>query len=117
VKRESDSRGALIARRLGSTVVWTLPVLMPIVLAIVSLLIAMPEDSETDDVLWGFIGIPAVALSGAWARAVQSERLGDSQSAAWLNALGAAAIGVVIGYVLWWQAVEETCHGRYECPF
>jgi membrane associated rhomboid family serine protease len=43
--------------------------------------------------------------------------LGESKSTAWLNALGAAMIGVVIGYFVWWQAVEETCHGRYECPF
>jgi hypothetical protein len=43
--------------------------------------------------------------------------LGESKSTAWLNALRAAMIGVVIGYFVWWQAVEETCHGRYECPF
>jgi hypothetical protein len=58
-----------------------------------------------------------VALVGAWARATQSATAGESKPNVWLNALGAAAIGVVIGYLLWWQALEGTCRGRYECPF
>jgi hypothetical protein len=114
----SDSRRARLVRRLRETLVWSLPVLLPVALGTVSLLLALPEDSDVRD-LWGafFVGIPAVALVGACARATQSQRLGESGSAAWLNAFGGAGIGIGFGYVLWWWAVEASCHGRYECPF
>jgi hypothetical protein len=32
----------------------------------------------------------------------------------------AGAMGVVGGFVaygVWWVALEDTCHGAYECPF
>jgi hypothetical protein len=117
MKRASGSRRALLARRLRETLVWSLPVLLPVALGAVSFLLALPEDSDWH--LGGvfFIGIPAVALVGACARAAQSERLGESGSAAWLNAFGGAGIGIGFGYLLWWLAVEASCHGGYECPF
>jgi hypothetical protein len=117
VNRESDSRGARVARDLGSTVVWSLPLLLPLVPAAVSLVLASPDSSNSDDIYWALIAIPVIALLGAWVRAAQSATAGEGRANAWLNALGAAAIGVAIGYLLWWQALEETCHGRYECPF
>jgi hypothetical protein len=118
VKRASDSRLALLVRRLRETLVWSLPVLLPVVLGTVSLLVALPEDSHAGRLIGvSFFGIPAVALVGACARATQSERLGESGSAAWLNAFGGAGIGIGFGYVLWCLAVEANCHGDYECPF
>ena len=117
MKRVSDSRDGPIARRLASTAVWSLPLLLPLVPAAVSLLLAQPEGSDSDDIYWALIAIPLVALLGASARALQTATIGESTPSAWLNALGAAAIGVVIGYLLWWHALDTTCHGRYECPF
>ena len=103
-------------KRLSDIVVWSLPLLLPVVPAVVSLLLAAAPDSDSRDIGWAFIAIPAAAILGACARAVQSARIGGSTSSAWLNALGAAAIGLVIGF-LWWQALVDTCHGGYECPF
>jgi peptidoglycan/LPS O-acetylase OafA/YrhL len=117
VKQKSDSRAGGHASRLASTAVWSLPLLLPLVPAAISLLLAAPEGSDSDDVYWALIAIPLAALLGALARALQTEAIGESTSSAWMNALGAAAIGVVIGYLLWWQALEATCHGAYECPF
>ena len=114
---ESDSRGRRIARWLATTAVWSLPPLLPLVPAAVALLVALPQGSDSDDITWALIAIPAVGVLGAWPRAAQSIRIGDTRSAAWLNALGAATIGIVIGYLIWWQALEATCHGAYECPF
>jgi membrane associated rhomboid family serine protease len=91
--------------------------LLPLVPAAVAVLVALPEGSDSNDIVWALVVIPLVGVLGAWPRAAQSMSLGESKSTAWLNALGAAMIGVVIGYFVWWQAVEETCHGRYECPF
>jgi hypothetical protein len=117
VKRESGSRGALIARNVGTLVVWSLPVVLPIVVGAISLIQAVPESSDSDEISWAFIAIPAVALLGAFARVVQSVSHEEKTSTAWLGALVGAAIGAVIGYGLWWEAVVQTCHGRYECPF
>ena len=99
--------------------VWTLPLVLPLVPAVVSLLVAAGPDSDGGDMVFllTFIAIPAVAILGASVRAVQSARIGERDSSALLNALGAGAIGVVVGWFLWWQAIDETCHGRYECPF
>ena len=114
---QRESRGRRIARWLGSTAVWSLPVLLPIAPAIVALLVAAPESSGSDDIVWGLIAIPLGAAFGVWARAAQSVRIGDSKARAWLNAVGSATIGVLIGGVLWFEALEATCHGAYECPF
>ena len=107
----------MLKRRVSDIVVWSLPLLLPVVPAVVSLLLAADPDSDSRDIGWAFVAIPAAAILGARARAVQSARIGGSKSSAWLNALGAAGIGLLIGWYLWWQAVVDTCHGGYECPF
>jgi len=117
VKQPSGSRRALIARNVATLVVWSLPVLLPIVAGAIALIHAAPESSDRDDIAWAFTAIPLVALLGALARVVQSAFYGEKTSTAWLGALVGAAVGAGIGYVLWWQAVVVTCHGRYECPF
>lgn len=116
VNRESH-RAVHVARRLAKTAIWSLPFLLPLGPAAISLVLAAPESSKPSDVEWAATAIPPIAFLGAWARAAQSLAAGQARSKAWLSALAAASIGVVMAYLLWWQAVVDTCHGGYECPF
>jgi hypothetical protein len=95
--------------RIWTTLVWSLPVVLPLLTATLSLVVAGAETSELGDITWALLAIPVLGVVGAWARA--------KQGSGWGNALGAALIGVIPGYFIWYQALEATCHGAYECPF
>jgi hypothetical protein len=116
VTLEHDSRVVRIGGRLGRMVVWTLPLLLPVLPAVVALSQAAPEESVSRDISWALWAIPVGALLGTLARAVQLVFDGVGWGFAVLTAAIMGAIGLGIGYVLWWQALVATCHGGYECP-
>jgi hypothetical protein len=101
----------------GRTIAWSLPVLLPLLLAAASLLIADSAASEASDIVWAFFAIPVLGVVGAWARVAEATSPGEQSRGDWANALGAALIGIVPAYFIWYQALEATCHGAYECPF
>jgi hypothetical protein len=112
--RERLSQG--IARHV-TTMLWAMPMLLPLAAATVALSLSSAESSDFDDVRWALLAIPGLALIGACARTACLTAHGERGRSAWWGALGAAAIGVGFAYVVWYGAWVNTCHGRYECPF
>jgi hypothetical protein len=113
----SDSYVARAARTTVRLAIWSLPVALPLIPAIVGIVSAERGDGEVDDILWVLWAIPLCALTGAAVRAVQIALDGASWPLAAVLGVVMGLVGALLGYFIWFVTLGITCAGRYECPF
>jgi hypothetical protein len=85
--------------------------------AAVAFAMADPGSDDLDGLAWAFFATPLGAAAGSYARARQLEAGGVERWLSVVLACSMGLVGLVIGFGLWFAAIERACGDRYECPF